>query len=57
VKVYDVTGSLVSKLVDKELTAGTHTFTINTKNLASGVYFLKMDAGTFSGTRKFVVMK
>jgi len=57
VKVYDITGSLVDKLVDKNLTAGTHTLTINTDKLASGVYFLKMDAGTFSGTRKFIVMK
>jgi len=57
VKVYDVTGSLVSNLVDEKLTAGTHTLTINTESLTSGVYFLKMDAGTFSGTRKFVVMK
>lgn len=57
VKVYDVTGSLVIKLVDESLTAGTHTLTINTESLAPGVYFLRMDAGTFSGTRKFVVMK
>jgi len=57
VKVYDVTGSLVTKLVDESLTAGAHTLTIDTESLTSGVYFLKMDAGTFSGTRKFVVMK
>ncbi|OYD17125.1 hypothetical protein CH333_01810, partial [candidate division WOR-3 bacterium JGI_Cruoil_03_44_89] len=56
-KVYDVTGSLASKLVDERLTAGTHSITINTKNFASGVYFLRMDTGDFSGTRKFLVLK
>ncbi|OYD16262.1 hypothetical protein CH333_03815, partial [candidate division WOR-3 bacterium JGI_Cruoil_03_44_89] len=56
-KVYDVTGSLVSTLVNKRLTAGTHSLTVDTKKLASGVYFLRMDAEGFSGTRKFVVMK
>ncbi len=57
VKVYDVTGSLVSNLVDENLSAGTHYLTIDTENLSSGVYFLKMDSGDFSGTSKFTVMK
>ncbi|MCK4257298.1 T9SS type A sorting domain-containing protein [candidate division WOR-3 bacterium] len=57
VNLYDITGSLVSTLVNKELTAGTHSITINTDNLVSGVYFLKTDAGAFCHTAKFLVVK
>ncbi|MCK4255687.1 T9SS type A sorting domain-containing protein, partial [candidate division WOR-3 bacterium] len=57
IKIYDVTGSLVKTLADERFNAGKHYITINTDKLVSGVYFLKMDAGEFSGTRKFLVVK
>ncbi|MCK4329205.1 T9SS type A sorting domain-containing protein [candidate division WOR-3 bacterium] len=55
--IYDIKGSLLIKLVDKKLNVGEHSVKINTDELTSGVYFLRMDAGKFSGTRKFLVIK
>ncbi len=57
IKIYDVKGSLINKLVDENLSAGIHSITIDIENLTSGVYFLKMDTSTFSKTRKFLVVK
>ncbi|MCK4256931.1 T9SS type A sorting domain-containing protein [candidate division WOR-3 bacterium] len=57
IKIYDVTGSLVKTLADERFNAGNHTLRLNTDELVSGVYFLKMDTGEFSGTRKFLVIK
>ncbi|MCK4256258.1 T9SS type A sorting domain-containing protein, partial [candidate division WOR-3 bacterium] len=57
IKIYDVKGSLINKLVDERLNAGIHSTTIDIENLTSGVYFLKMDTSTFSKTRKFLVVK
>ncbi|MCK4255518.1 T9SS type A sorting domain-containing protein, partial [candidate division WOR-3 bacterium] len=57
VKIYDITGSLISKLVDENLNSGTHYLIIDTDNLSSGVYFLKMDTGNLCHTAKFLVLK
>ncbi|MCK4256391.1 T9SS type A sorting domain-containing protein [candidate division WOR-3 bacterium] len=57
IKIYDVTGSLLSTLINKRLDTGEYNIPINIDEFASGVYFLKMDAGEFSGTRKFLVLK
>ncbi len=57
IDIYDIQGSLLSKLVDEKLKAGEHSLKINTEGLSSGVYFLRMKAGEFTGTEKFLVVK
>ena len=55
--IYDILGREVSVLVNKELEAGYHEVEFNAINLASGVYFYKLNAGNFSDIKKFVLMK
>jgi FlgD Ig-like domain len=60
--VYDVLGREVARLFDGELSYGTHTFhfdghSANGSPIASGVYFVRMDAAGFSSTRKMVMVK
>ncbi|MCK4256390.1 T9SS type A sorting domain-containing protein [candidate division WOR-3 bacterium] len=57
IKIYSIIGSLAKTLADERFNAGNHTLRLNTDELVSGVYFLKMDTGEFSGTRKFLVIK
>ncbi|MCK4328825.1 T9SS type A sorting domain-containing protein [candidate division WOR-3 bacterium] len=57
IRIYDVTGSLISILTNERFNAGKHTLTINTDELVSGVYFLKMVVGKYSSVRKFLVLK
>ncbi len=56
-KVYDVLGREVATLFDGMQVAGQHSVTFNAANLASGVYFYKLQAGANSLTKKLVLMK
>jgi mannose/cellobiose epimerase-like protein (N-acyl-D-glucosamine 2-epimerase family) len=56
-KVFDVLGREVTTLVKEELSRGNYKRTIDASGLASGVYFYRLEAGNFVGTKKFVVLK
>jgi hypothetical protein len=51
-KVYDVLGREVATLVNEVKPAGAYTVPFNASNLASGVYFYKLQAGSFVQTKK-----
>ena len=55
--IYDVTGRTVATLVDGLMPAGKHLAEFNGQGLSSGVYFYKLTAGTFTDTKKMVLMK
>ena len=44
VKVYDMIGTEVAKLVNETQTAGNHTYSFNAKDLSSGVYIYRITA-------------
>ncbi len=56
-KVYNVLGMEVATLFAGVQEAGEHSATFNAANLASGVYFYRLQAGGLSVTRKMVFMK
>ena len=56
-KVFDMLGREVATLVDEVKKAGTYSTTWNASGFGSGIYFSKMQAGSFSETRKLVLMK
>lgn len=57
-KVYDMVGRLVSTLINNEyITAGSKEVTFAGHNLASGVYFYRLEAGEFTATRKMTLVK
>lgn len=55
--IYDITGKLCSVPVNKNLTAGTYSFKWDGLGYASGIYFYKLDAGSFTITKKMVLIK
>ncbi len=57
IAVYDITGRLVAMIVNSYMMAGYHEATFNAVNLASGVYFYKIEAGTFTDEKKMVLVK
>ncbi|HJY63560.1 MAG TPA: SBBP repeat-containing protein [Ignavibacteria bacterium] len=57
VTVYDVSGKVVSVLVDENLRAGTYEIEFDAKNLATGVYFFKIEAANFVDTKKMMLVK
>jgi hypothetical protein len=50
-------GEIVVTLVDDRLPGGYYTADLNTALLSSGVYFIKMNAGPFSQTKKILISK
>ncbi len=55
-EVFDLTGAKVTTLVDEFMSAGSHSITWNAENVASGVYFYKLEAGTSHETRQAVLI-
>ncbi|MCX6122267.1 MAG: T9SS type A sorting domain-containing protein [Ignavibacteriales bacterium] len=56
-KVFDALGREVSVLVSDEMAAGTYSKQWNANNLPSGVYFYRLQAGTFSETKKLILLR
>ena len=56
-KLYDLLGRDVRTLVDERQTAGDHRVTLDASRLASGVYFYRLEAGTYRETRKLLLLK
>ena len=62
IKVYNAMGQLVSTLVDNRVEPGRYAAHWDGKNsvgerVSSGVYFYKMNAGSFNATKKMLVVK
>jgi len=56
-KVYDMLGREVQTLVNGRQEAGLHSVTFNPRFLASGLYFYRLKAGSYSETKKLVVLR
>ena len=56
-KVFDTNGSEVATLVNQSKAAGTYAVEFNASNLASGIYYYTITAGSFSTTKKMILMK
>lgn len=56
-KVFDVLGSEVAELVNKELPAGIYEVQFDASDLRSGIYFYQMRTGSFVETKKMLLIK
>ncbi len=56
-KIYDMLGREVTTLVDEKKQAGTYTAQWDATDVASGMYFYKLTAGTFVQTKKMLLLK
>ena len=57
-QIYDVLGRLVATLAKNEFKkAGSYEITWDATNFTSGVYFYRITAGTFTDTKKMVIVK
>ena len=57
VTVYNTLGQRVMTLVDGLVQAGQHQVNFNGADLASGIYFYKLESGKFTEIRKMILMK
>ena len=56
-RIYNVLGEVVATLVNEEKPVGYFEVELNAANLSSGVYFYRLQAGSFVETKKMVLMK
>lgn len=56
-KIYDVVGREVAMLVNETKQPGVYTVDFNASNLASGIYFYKIEAGDYSAVKKMMLIK
>jgi hypothetical protein len=56
-KIYDILGSEVAKLVNQEQSAGTYNIDFNASHLSSGVYFYQLKTGNYLQTKKMILLK
>jgi len=55
--LYNVLGQKVATLVDQRQDAGYHRAVFDAASFSSGIYFFELKAGSFSRTRKMVLLK
>jgi hypothetical protein len=56
-KVYNLLGEEVDILISKQMTSGKHKYIWNANNLASGIYFYRLNAGEFNKVRKIILVR
>jgi len=56
-ELFDVLGRKIATLINTRQSAGYYTFTLNASNLATGIYFYRLQAGNFVSTRKMMLVK
>ncbi|MGB5528591.1 MAG: T9SS type A sorting domain-containing protein, partial [Ignavibacteriaceae bacterium] len=56
-KVYDVLGNEIATLVNEEKDRGVYTVNFDATSLASGIYLYRIQAGSFTETKKMILMK
>ena len=57
IKLFDMLGREVKNLYDGESEAGNHNLLINASDLASGIYFIRLETGNYFKTQKILLLK
>ncbi len=57
VRVYNILGQTVATLVDGNQNAGTYEVTFNAATFSSGVYFYRIESGSFAAVKKMLLLK
>jgi hypothetical protein len=55
--VYDILGKNIATLVNEKKSAGYYDVQFNSSGRASGMYFYKIEAGSFTDVKKMVLIK
>ncbi len=57
IRVFDVVGRQVQTLVNSQQSPGTYTVSFDASNLSSGVYFYRIETGSFVDTKQMMLIK
>ncbi len=57
IKIFNTLGKEVAEILNERKSAGIYSAAFNAKNLPSGIYFYRLNAGSYSSTKKMIVLK
>ena len=57
IKIFDILGKEIETIVNEEKQSGTYELSWNAGNLPGGVYFYQLRAGSFTQTKKMILLK
>jgi hypothetical protein len=57
IKVFDALGREIAVLLNEEVIAGNYSVSFNASKYPSGIYFYRINAGSFTDTKKMVLIK
>jgi hypothetical protein len=57
IKIYDALGKTVNTLVNENKNPGNYEISFDASELASGLYFYKIQAGDFTDVKKMILIK
>jgi hypothetical protein len=57
IKLYTPLGEEVEEVINKEFTSGKHTINYDASKLTSGIYYYRITAGSFTQTKKLLLIK
>jgi hypothetical protein len=57
IKVFDITGKEITTLVNSVMNKGSYSVNFNASNLSTGIYFYKITSGSYSETKKMMLVK
>jgi len=57
IKIYDILGGEVITLINEEMEAGWYNREFNASSYSTGVYIYRMQAGTYTSTKKMILVK
>jgi hypothetical protein len=56
-KIFDLLGREVATIVSEEMSAGSYSRQWNAANMTSGIYFYRLQAGSFTETKKLILLR
>jgi len=57
IKIFNMIGQEIQEIVNQEYEAGNYNVEFNASNLASGVYFYRIQSGNFVESKKMIYLK
>jgi hypothetical protein len=56
-QIFNILGKEIEIIINSEMKPGNYSLPFNAKNLSSGIYFYRLTAGSYTSTKKMVILK